>query len=41
MFDPQVVRVSEGPDDPAGDEDPSATTAEAMISAIDGLKSEL
>lgn len=33
----RVVRVSEGPDDPAGDEDPSATTAEAMIAAIDAL----
>lgn len=29
--------VSEGPDDPAGDSDPSATLAEAMIAAIDHL----
>jgi peroxiredoxin len=33
----KVWRVSEGPDDPAGDSDPSATTAEAMIAAIDEL----
>lgn len=33
----KVLRVSEGPNDPAGDEDPSATTAEAMIEAIDAL----
>jgi 2-Cys peroxiredoxin 5 len=37
----KVVRVSEGPDDPAGDEDPSATLADAMLAAIDDLKDEL
>ena len=30
----KVVHVSEGPDDPAGDGDPSQTFAEAMIDAI-------
>lgn len=35
----KIWRVSEGPDDPAGDNDPSATTAEAMIAAIDELSS--
>mmetsp|Transcript_14937 Transcript_14937/g.20348 ORF Transcript_14937/g.20348 Transcript_14937/m.20348 type:complete len:93 (+) Transcript_14937:375-653(+) len=30
----KVVAVSEGPDDPAGDNDPSATLADAMIEAI-------
>jgi len=28
------VRVSEGPDDPAGDSDPSASLAEGMLEAI-------
>jgi peroxiredoxin len=27
----KVVRVSEGPDDPSGDNDPSATCVEAML----------
>ena len=31
----QVVEISEGPDDPAGDSDPSATLADAMIAAIE------
>mmetsp|Transcript_47352 Transcript_47352/g.95435 ORF Transcript_47352/g.95435 Transcript_47352/m.95435 type:complete len:102 (+) Transcript_47352:309-614(+) len=35
----RIWRVSEGPDDPAGDNDPSATTVEAMIVAIDNLQS--
>ncbi len=30
----KVVKVSEGPDDPAGDDDPSATLAEGMLEAI-------
>lgn len=30
----KTVRVSEGPDDPAGDDDPSATLAPAMLEAI-------
>lgn len=30
----KVVRISEGPDDPAGDDDPSATLAPAMLEAI-------
>lgn len=30
----KLVHVSEGPDDPAGDSDPSNTLAEAMIGAI-------
>ena len=30
-------KVSEGPDDPAGDEDPSATTVDAMIAAVDEI----
>ena len=33
----KAVRVSEGPDDPAGDSDPSLTTAEAMIQVLDEL----
>ena len=33
----QIVRVSESPDDPAGDDDPSATLAEAMLDAIQNL----
>lgn len=32
----KVVRVSEGPDDPAGDADPSASLAEGMLAAIKG-----
>lgn len=34
----KYVAVSEGEDDPAGDDDPSATLAPAMIKAIKGLK---
>ena len=34
--DIKTVRVSEGPDDPAGDSDPSATLAEGMLDAIKG-----
>jgi len=34
--DIKVVRVSEGPDDPAGDSDPSATLVEGMLEAIAG-----
>lgn len=30
----KTVRVSEGPDDPAGDSDPSASLAEGMLEAI-------
>ena len=30
----KTVRVSEAPNDPAGDDDPSATLADAMIEAI-------
>ena len=38
----KVWKVSEGPDDPAGDDDQSSTLAESMIAAIDTLgKSEL
>jgi len=32
--DVKAVRVSEGPDDPAGDDDPSATLAEGFLAAI-------
>lgn len=32
--DIKVVKVSEGPDDPAGDDDPSATLVEGMLEAI-------
>jgi peroxiredoxin len=32
--DIKTVRVSEGPDDPAGDSDPSASLAEGMLEAI-------
>jgi len=32
----KTVRVSEGPDDPAGDSDPSASLAEGMLEAIKG-----
>lgn len=34
----KIVRVSEGPDDPAGDSDPSATLSDAMIEAIKDLE---
>jgi len=30
----KTVAVSEGPDDPAGDDDPSASLAEGMLEAI-------
>jgi hypothetical protein len=30
----KYVAVSEGPDDPAGDDDPSASCAPAMLEAI-------
>jgi len=30
----KTIRVSEKPDDPAGDADPSATLADAMLAAI-------
>lgn len=30
----KTVKISEGPDDPAGDNDPSATLAEGMLAAI-------
>lgn len=33
----KVVAVSEGPDDPAGDEDPSASLAEGMLEKIAAL----
>jgi peroxiredoxin len=36
----KIWNVSEGPNDPAGDEDPSSSLAENMIRAIDELKSE-
>jgi len=32
----KYVAVSEGPDDPAGDDDPSATLAPALLKAIQG-----
>jgi len=32
----QTVVVSEGPDDPAGDSDPSATLAEGMLKVVKG-----
>lgn len=32
--DVKTVKISEGPDDPAGDDDPSATLAEGMLEAI-------
>ena len=34
----KAVHVSEGPDDPAGDNDPSKTLAPAMIEAIQSVK---
>lgn len=34
----KAVKVSEGPDDPAGDDDPSATLAEGMLKVIADLK---
>ena len=30
----KAIVISEGPDDPAGDDDPSATLAEAMIEVV-------
>ena len=33
-----AINVSEGPDDPAGDDDPSASLADAMLATIDALK---
>jgi peroxiredoxin 5 len=30
----KAVRISEGPDDPAGDDDPSATLADAMLETV-------
>jgi len=32
----KFVAISEGPDDPAGDSDPSATLAPALLKAIQG-----
>lgn len=32
----KAINISEGPEDPAGDDDPSATLADAMIAAIEG-----
>lgn len=37
----KYVAVSEGEEDPAGDDDPSATLAPAMLSAILNIKDEL
>lgn len=37
----KYVAVSEGEGDPAGDEDPSATLAPAVLTAISGLNDEL
>mmetsp|Transcript_4282 Transcript_4282/g.7178 ORF Transcript_4282/g.7178 Transcript_4282/m.7178 type:complete len:102 (-) Transcript_4282:282-587(-) len=34
----KAINVSEGPDDPAGDEDPSASCAPAMINVIKQLE---
>ena len=34
----KAVNVSEGPDDPAGDKDPSATLADGMLQAIEKLE---
>ena len=34
----KLTKVSEGPDDPAGDNDPSLTLAEGMLKAIGELK---
>mmetsp|Transcript_21578 Transcript_21578/g.60066 ORF Transcript_21578/g.60066 Transcript_21578/m.60066 type:complete len:94 (-) Transcript_21578:621-902(-) len=34
----KAVHISEGPDDPAGDGDPSHTLAEAMLKAIEESK---
>ncbi len=33
----KILRISEKPDDPAGDNDPSATLADSMVSAIHRL----
>lgn len=30
----KIVKISEGPDDPAGDNDPSATLAEGMLKVV-------
>jgi len=32
----KTVKISEGPDDPAGDSDPSATLVDGMLAAIKG-----
>jgi hypothetical protein len=37
----QVFRISEGPDDPAGDEDPEGTCWEGMLDAIKAAAREL
>jgi len=37
----KYVAVSEAEDDPAGDDDPSATLASAVLSAISNIKDEL
>lgn len=37
----KVLNVSEGPDDPAGDDNPEASCAPAMIEAIKSGKDEL
>lgn len=37
----KYVAISEGPEDPAGDDDPSATLAPAVFNAIMNLKDEL
>jgi len=37
----KVHHVSEAPNDPAGDDHPESSCADAMMTAIDGLKKEL
>eukprot|EP00656_Telonema_subtile_P015388 TRINITY_DN1804_c0_g1_i1.p4 TRINITY_DN1804_c0_g1~~TRINITY_DN1804_c0_g1_i1.p4 ORF type:complete len:100 (-),score=35.26 TRINITY_DN1804_c0_g1_i1:374-673(-) len=37
----KIVKVSEAKDDPAGDDNPSNTLAESMITAIEQLQKEL
>lgn len=34
----KAINVSEGPDDPAGDENPESSLAEAMLEAIEASK---
>jgi hypothetical protein len=37
---PQAIRVAEAPDDPAGDDHPDVTLADAMIEVIKQIKKD-